>query len=123
VSKWTPEPWFPGEMPVDPGEMGFDGTIQAAPSQEEQEAHDTDAGPYVIADALSEADALRICAAVNACADLTTAALESGVVTDLLDLAVRVLAYGIDGPRPLSRPQMADLVDRARAALAKAKGA
>jgi hypothetical protein len=62
--------------------------------------------PYTVADCcpsdpgdttgLQEANARRICATWNACIDIPTEALDSGVVSDMLEALQDVMANGID---------------------------
>ena len=69
MAKWSPEPWIAG-----PNELG-DYTIWEGEPDEVGE---------VIAAVMEEANAFRIVAAVNACAGLSTSALEGEVVKQLL---------------------------------------
>ncbi len=68
--KWSPEPWIAG-----PNELG-DYTIWEGEPDEVGE---------VIAAVMEEANAFRIVAAVNACAGISTEALEQGVVKELVE--------------------------------------
>jgi len=48
-----------------------------------------------VSDPISEADARRIVACVNACAGIPTEALEAGAVREALDLLVRLLGSDV----------------------------
>ena len=63
----TPTPWYLGEMEVDPGEGGWDGTIRSA-----ADAYEI-GEDYEIADVVDLADAEYIVRAVNSHADLLDA--------------------------------------------------
>ncbi|KKN14749.1 hypothetical protein LCGC14_0993020 [marine sediment metagenome] len=80
-----------------------------------------DVGLWTDLAAKQEANAARILAAVNACAGLSTEALERGVVKDLLAACGSVVKLWI----PRDNGQVVILraaLDEAQAALSKAKG-
>lgn len=100
MSVSTPEPWYLGTMLVDPGEEGWDGTIQSGPTpQEIAEADvagnpiDCDAECWQVAEVTDEADARRIVAAINALA---------GIPIELLERAAEERAGGMEPAARLS---------------------
>jgi hypothetical protein len=102
VTAHTPEPWcaqpsdYPGGLLIKP----IPGQVVAQCDQLPQ----------------MEANARRICAAVNACKGIATDALEQGIVRELLQALEEI--YNWLTPDW----QQSNLGDKARAALAKATG-
>ena len=117
----TPTPWHLGEMLVDPGEPGWDGTIRSAADAAEV------GGDYEIARVHDEADARFIVQAANALGDWSSvrlliaapdllAACEAALPAMEKALAVR---KALVGEIPLG---ISVTVDMLRAAIRKAKG-
>ncbi|HEY7330684.1 MAG TPA: hypothetical protein VH592_23795 [Gemmataceae bacterium] len=71
----------------------------------------------------NEANARRICAAVNACKGISTEALEQGIVADLLaHLKTLLEQIDEDVPTDITTRHFANSYDEAFATLAKATG-
>lgn len=110
--KHTPAGWFVGESQLDPGEHGFDGTIWAPPSPEEQQdaaasAGEYEAEPYFVASGIRHEPYARLMAAAP----------------DLLVGCEQFLALydeALNTGRSVTFP--GHMIDAMRAAVAKAKG-
>ncbi len=116
----TPEPW----------EHGDNGLVYGQCREDDVEApfvcdviEDSAMQALGMLSPVEEANARRICAAVNACKGISTSALEQGIVAELL-AKLKTLLEQIDEdvPNDITTRHFANAYDEALATLAKATG-
>lgn len=109
----TPEPWVKkGSTVISPSRGGL--TVE-----EYDEQTWTYYGGYLIAESITDANARRIVACVNACAGIPSEALEAGAIREMREAIEIALGEVRHAPCDFSRDEKAQIL---RKALEKAKG-